>query len=72
MKLSKWIAAIATELASEGADAVIVVAAMELLSVRPAVVTANAEALQLIASRFAVYLFRGFWHSLGFGPAGAP
>ena len=24
-----------------------------------------------IASRFAVYLDRGFWHSLGFGPARA-
>ena len=45
MKLSKWIAAIATELASEGADAVIAAAVMELSSVKLAVVIANADAL---------------------------
>ena len=50
-------------------DIAIAAAEMEQSSKSPAHAIANADALQLIASRFAVYLDRGFWHSLGFGPA---
>ena len=46
MKLSKWIAAIATVLASEDVGAATVAAAMELSSAKLAVVTANADALR--------------------------
>ena len=71
MKLSKWIAAIATELATEVADAVIAVAVMELSSVKLAVVIANSDALRTIASCLVVYLDWGFWLPLGFGLAEA-
>ena len=71
MKLWKKIATNVMGPAEEVADVAVGAAAMELSSVKLAVVTANAEDCE-IASRFAVYLYRGFWHSLGFGPAGAP
>ena len=69
VKLWKKIATNVMELAEEAADVAVGAAAMELSSAKLAVVTASADALQLIASRFAVYLERGFWHTLGFGPA---